>query len=291
MEKTLEIIKISELNNIFQNESLDKPDNNIKINNQKDKNSYECVERRVNSFFFNHINSSIKSNKDINNILPSVVLEQKEYVKYENNNENIELKASSTRKQKNLDKNIYSQFKNIIYDPKGIIEKKDADIVEIKSDGNCLYRAFSYFRFGNQNYYNNIKNLIIEWIENNYEIFTPFYGDDDNINVSKEQLTKEEYEYIFCIIFKIDVAVFNERNGKYTRYFLFHKEEIIDEEIIILLYVNNNHYELIYPKFENMKDKKLYNKPEDIQIDNNLKSFLNKNTYKKTSKNMLLLII
>ena len=95
----------------------------------------------------------------------------------------------------------------------------------------------------------------------------------------------------FCIIFKIDVAVFNERNGKYTRYFLFHKEEIIDEEIIILLYVNNNHYELIYPKFENMKDKKLYNKPEDIQIDNKLKSFLNKNTYKKTNKNMLLLII
>ena len=132
-----------------------------------------------------------------------------------------------------------------------------------------------------------------------------FFGDDDSINVSKEQLAKEEYEYtkkqdswggdlhinIFCIIFKIDVAVFNERNGKYTRYFLFHKEEIIDEEIIILLYVNNNHYELIYPKFENMKDKKLYNKPEDIQIDNNLKSFLNKNTYKKTSKNMLLLII
>ena len=145
--------------------------------------------------------------------------------------------------------------------------------------------------FGNQNYYNNIKNLIIEWIENNYEIFTSFFGDDDSINVSKEQLTKEEYEYIFCIIFKIDVAVFNERNGKYTRYFLFHKEEIIDEEIIILLYVNNNHYELIYPKFENMKDKKLYNKPEDIQIDNKLKSFLNKNTYKKTNKNMLLLII
>ena len=49
----------------------------------------------------------------------------------------------------------------------------------------------------------------------------------------------------FCIIFKIDVAVFNERNGKYTRYFLFHKEEIIDEEIIKLLYVNNNHYDLI----------------------------------------------
>ena len=134
-----------------------------------------------------------------------------------------------------------------------------------------MSRAFSYFLFGNQNYYNNIKNLIIEWIENNYEIFTSFFGDDDSINVSKEQLEKEEYEQskkqdswrgdlhinIFGIIFKIDVAVFNERNGKHTRYFLFHNEEIIAEEIIILLYVNNNHYDLIYPKFENMKDKNL----------------------------------
>ena len=33
-----------------------------------------------------------------------------------------------------------------------------------------------------------------------------------------------------------------------------------------------------------MKDKKLYNKPEDIQIDNKLKSFLNKNAYKKNKQ-------
>ena len=35
-KKTLEIIKISELNNIFKKESLDKPNNNIKINNKND---------------------------------------------------------------------------------------------------------------------------------------------------------------------------------------------------------------------------------------------------------------
>ena len=68
----------------------------------------------------------------------------------------------------------------------------------------------------------------------------------------------------FCILFNVDVAVFHERNGKYTRYFLFHNQEITAEEIIILLYVNNNHYDLIYPKLENMKDKKIYDKPEDI---------------------------
>jgi len=48
---------------------------------------------------------------------------------------------------------------------------------------------------------------------------------------------------------------------KYTRYFLFRNEEIIAEETVILLYENNNHYVLIYPKFENMKVKKLYDKP------------------------------
>ena len=135
-----------------------------------------------------------------------------------------------------------------------------------------------------------ILKIIIEWIENNYEIFTSFFCHEDIINVSKEQLAKEEYEYtkkqdswggylqiniFFCILFNLNVAVFNERNSKYTIYFLFH-----NEEIIILLYVNNNHYNLIYPKSYNMKDKKLYDKPEDVQIENKIKSHLDKSTYK-----------
>ena len=71
--------------------------------------------------------------------------------------------------------NINSEFKNVAAEPNGIIEKNDADIIEVKSYDNCLYRCFSYFLFGSQNFFLEIKNLIIEWIENNYDKFFSFF--------------------------------------------------------------------------------------------------------------------
>ena len=64
------------------------------------------------------------------------------------------------------------------------------------TDGNCLYRSISYFLFNKQQFYEEIKNLVIDWIENNFDIYLGFYGDDDSKNIKKETLTKEEYEYI-----------------------------------------------------------------------------------------------
>ena len=78
-----------------------------------------------------------------------------------------------------MNNNINSEFKNIVYDLNGIIDKKDVDIVKIIPDGNCLYRSISYFLFNNQEYYMNIKLLVIEWIENNYNIFKEFFWGDD----------------------------------------------------------------------------------------------------------------
>ena len=61
----------------------------------------------------------------------------------------------------------------------------------------------------------------------------------------------------------------SERNGKYHRYFLYHIPQIIPEELKILLY-NGNHYDLIYPKRDDMKNKKLYKHPTDMN--SNLKT-------------------
>ena len=56
-QKTLEITKLFELNNIFKNESVYKPNNNCKINDKMDKTGYICVEEKVNSFFINNNNN------------------------------------------------------------------------------------------------------------------------------------------------------------------------------------------------------------------------------------------
>ena len=134
--------------------------------------------------------------------------------------------------------------------------------------------------------------MVIEWIENNYYIYLGFFGDDEIRNISKEILAKEEYEYtkkndswsgdiqinILCRILNLTIAVYNESNGKYIRYFLFYLPNRETEEIVILLYINNRHYNLIYPKRNDQKNKKLYSSPNQID-----KSIIQK-TYNKELK-------
>jgi len=74
-----------------------------------------------------------------------------------------------------------------------------------KKNGNCLYRSFSYFLFGTQIYYQEIKKLIINWIENNYEQFTNFFLDDEknniNNNIQKNKILGEEICKLISFIF------------------------------------------------------------------------------------------
>ena len=233
--KTLKMVKILELNNLFNMNNL----NEIKEN----KDNKFVISKEIQ--FNNNINEQIleqnkKKSELLGNLNANINVSVEKIKEVNKNTDNI-------KKNNLISTNINSEFKNASYDPKGIINKNDADIVDIKKDGNCLYRCFSYFLLGNQNYYLEIKNLIIQWISNNYEKFTSFFGDDDKQNMTKEQLAQKEFEYtkednswggdlhinIFCILFNYDVAVFIESNGNFRRYFLFHIPEIIPEELVI----------------------------------------------------------
>ena len=144
---------------------------------------------------------------------------------------------------------------------------------------DCLYRCIAYFLLNDQNYFQFIKGLIIDWVKNNYVTYCEFFRDDENNNIDKETLASKELEYmqkknswggdiqinIICIILKLTVCVFYEYNGVYKRYFLFNFPNIENEELLLLLYVNNNHYDLIYPKKDNEKNKKIYNNPNLLE--------------------------
>ena len=236
------------------------------------------------------INESINKEKDANNIHTNKK-ENNRVVEIKNNNnhksiqkeESISKKSLSNNDENNntnnkISENINSEFKNIAYDPNGIINKNDAEIVEIKQDGNCLYRAISYFLFNDQNYFQAIKDIIIDRAKNNYEIYCDFFGDDEKNGIKKETLALKEFEYmkkkdswggdiqinIICIIFKLNICVFYENNDAFKRYFLFNIPNVENEELVLLLYVNHNHYNLIYPKRDNGKNNKIYNNPELI---------------------------
>ena len=60
---------------------------------------------------------------------------------------------------------------------------------------------------------------------------------------------------------KLTIAVYYKSNEKYKRYFLFNLPDINAEEIIILIYINNRHYNLINPKRKDRKNKKIYTPP------------------------------
>ena len=111
--------------------------------------------------------------------------------------------------------------------------KKDIKIINIKSDGNCFYRCFAYFLLENEEFYTDIKNMIIEWIDKNYNKFIDFFGDIDEQNLSKEEQAKVEFNYIksknswgdhytfeiASLIFKISIAVYTEiDNNNYKKY-------------------------------------------------------------------------
>ena len=66
-------------------------------------------------------------------------------------------------------------------------------IIKVIGDGNCLYRCISYFLLGNEQFYSDIKNEIISWIDKNLDLFKDFFGDDDINNKTKEELVEEEY--------------------------------------------------------------------------------------------------
>lgn len=243
----LQITKILELNNIINTNENEKSSSDSNKNNVISKKP-EINNKIIIKVLFNKNNilkndnlksANIKENKnsidnlDINNADNNNVVTNKKSISDKNYNNkewdeidnfNIKIKKNDSKENsiKNnlndigiISSNINSEFKNIAGNPNGIIEKNNADIVEVKGDGNFLFRYFSFFLFGTQIYYLQIKNLIIEWMENNYDKFTTFFGDDDNHNLTKEQLTKEEFEYtkeedswggdlkinIFCIIF------------------------------------------------------------------------------------------
>ena len=164
------------------------------------------------------------------------------------------------------------------------INKNDIKIVKVIGDGNCLYRCISFFLLGNEQFFSDIKNEIISWIEKNRELFNDFFGDDDINNKTKEELAEEEYKYIkskdswggfhtieiACIIFGISIGVYTDNgNNEFVRY-SFSENLKRDAKLMLLSYHNNNHFDLIYDKSFNLESSKQIQKIKVLKIENKI---------------------
>ena len=92
---------------------------------------------------------------------------------------------------------------------------------------------------------------------NNYNIYENFFGDDDEHQISKKELAKQEYDYIkskdswgsdytisfACILFNIEIVVYifdGKDSYKHYHYFYFdnNKNNNDDKELLLLSFHN-----------------------------------------------------
>ena len=252
------------IRNIYKTVSVDKKIIQFYyLSNKKEKN---IIYKKDNNFIKKENNQSILKPNDKN---------KEEYI--ENNKIN---KTSQNNNKTGLIKDININLKEKVENLTPI-DKDDLQLVKIIGDGNCLYRCISFFLLGNEEFYNDIKNYIIRWIDNNREKFEDFFGDTD-ISTKIEQ-ANEEYNYIkqknswggfhtieiSCLIFNISIAVYTDNgDNKYNRY--SYSENLNKNSVLmLLLYHINFHFDLLYDKSVNI------NKQENILTNYNLITYNN----------------
>ena len=246
----------------IENDKVNIKDNNNNVSNKKDdKNNIK------------ESNIEIESSNNEENII--------------NNNQDSPIK---------IIENINKDLKNIVKSKKPIKADK-LKIIPISKDGNCFYRCLSYFLLNNDEFFEDIKNMIIEWIENNYKIYVNFFGDDDKKKKTKEELAKSELEYIkskdswgsdytisiACILFNLEIAIYYfDGKDSYKQYHYFYnedesKKDSNDRELLLLCYHNNNHFNILYSINENNENVALYESLKSF----NVKKINYKNKVKK----------
>ena len=143
---------------------------------------------------------------------------------------------------------------------------------------------------GTENYYKEIKKEIIDWIEGNKAKFIEFFGDDDENNIKKEELAEDELNYIKAknswggfhtieianIIFNISSAIYIDNGDENYKKYFYCENLNEDAELMILLYKNNNHFDLLYDSNNLIQNQILYESYDKI----NIKKDINKNKIK-----------
>lgn len=140
------------------------------------------------------------------------------------------------------------------------------------------------FFSGNSEYYEEIKQLIIEWIENNYEDYLEFFGADEANNLPRDYFAKKELDYIksknswgshytiaiSCLLFNLDIALYvKENQTTYKRLNFFNRNNKQRGELCIMTFHDNNHFEIIYSKHVNINNVCIVKKIKDIPINKN----------------------
>ena len=128
-------------------------------------------------------------------------------------------------------------------------------------DGSFDYRALSHYFHKTGEYYNNYKQIIAEYLEQNIDNYIDFFEEDPINNFSQKEVAADYVKKVYkdgtyagnvemlatAYLFKINIAVYQLNTSNYSLYTTIKVNE--NYEYIVSDYINNNHFSLIYPKY------------------------------------------
>ena len=272
------------------------------MNNELNKNpkskTIDNDESENNSGELEEETSSEDSKVSFTSLLAGLSLEFKEKSKNEIKEKNVNDKEGNNNDEKEElnDKNIpYSNF----------------IIKEIENDGNCFYRSISYYYRNREDDHAEFRELITSYIINNPDDYV-FAVADEDVNIEgvldQEIIYEKKKEYIInfariaskdkewagnieiataCILLNCNINMYTLNETGYSLFLQYNSERGEQQENIEninILYIDENHFNLLIPNLENdrKKDDLIRN---NINI-NNFKSIILEEKSKSNRKLM-----
>jgi len=202
-----------------------------------------------------------------------------------NNNDTNYILNSNKEDNKYINEQLYQKVLNHENLSKDII-----DIKNVKSDGNCFYRAISQFLTGNELSHQSIRNEIFKFAQKrkgndlkginlleNYELSATNYI--NNIQIDGGFAGDLEIS-IAHKLYDINIAVYRFKDENNLSFINLYKDDEDEDEdkdnkkdLLILIYKNNIHYQLAYYKKKEIKENQIegiYKLQQDITIKNSI---------------------
>ena len=205
------------------------------------------------------------------------------------------MEKNESSNPKNDNKNI-KIIKKDNHNQNTFINTHDLSILEyyekqITPDGNCYYRCLSYYYRGTEEYHLEFRQLISELFENNLEKFISSYPDPDILGEKEPENEEEIMNFLkkYANYIKKPKVYAGDQEIALTSYFLgininvlimdtlgykslfYYQSVIPTEEVINILYMDGNHYQLLFKRSNKDEEKEKQLKKEDNLIENFIK--------------------
>ena len=240
-------------------------------NNYKEKEDILTGSLNTKLEVLNKTKNMDKINHNNNEKDKEKISQYKEYNENDNNINNL----------KGLVNNIY--FKNKL-NKENEYDLSEFEITDVLGDGNCGYRAFALQLYENEEEYQTIRDIIYNFLDRNKNKYKDFnFEYEGNIIDAAEYIAKIKNNYNWMgdleisachLIFNACILVFEiDINDKLK--LLNSYGNISDDKLVLtLLYINQNHFQVIYEKGHNAKNTIKYkldkDKIDDINNEENL---------------------